>query len=131
MAQGTTALRPVGLQVAQKRVTISGAAGPGFRSLGFFPAGAVILAINTAVRTVFNGTTPNLSIGTAILTPDNLVADAGALITTLGMNVATLLGTAAVLAADTELFAELEGVGMTLGDADVIVRFSVPNETPG
>jgi hypothetical protein len=129
MGQGSTARKPVGQQVVFSRTRLLGTSGNGTFSLGFFPAGANILRIGSAVRVVFSGGTPAGTLGTRA-SPANMVAALATQLTTIGRNVSTLIASAALcLDVDTELVAVVSGTP-TAGTADIEIEYTLPDETP-
>jgi len=129
MAQGSTARKPVGQQIAFIRKTISGANGNVTNTVGILPAGAAVLRISTIVRTVFSGGTPTISFGPSS-SGAAWFALTGAPVTTLGRNPVTLLGVASLYqTADTTVVAVQAGTP-TAGDADVEIEYTTPDETP-
>ena len=131
MAFGTTARKPVGQQVAFIRKTLTaGTAGNQTVTIGILPKGASILRLTTMVRSVYTGGTPTISFGTSGSVAA-FVAATGALATTLGRNVGTLVATASLyMTADTTIVAAVAGVPTGGGDADVEVEYTTPDETP-
>lgn len=122
---GTVARENATQQVHYLRKRILGAGGSATYSLGVIPAGANILRISTLVRTVFNAGT--IGMGT-IASPAVYVTAAGALATTLGRNVGTLLGVGSLgVDVDTELAAIVAG-GPASGVLDVEVEYTVNND---
>jgi hypothetical protein len=109
------------------RKRILGTAGNATYTLGTIPAGANILRISTAVRTVFSGGTPTISFGPSG-TPAGYFALAGAPATTAGRNNVTLIATATLFPdADTVITATTAGTP-TAGVLDVEVEFTVDND---
>lgn len=130
MGVGSVARKPVGQQTAYLRARLLGATGNGTFSLGWLPAGANILRVQTAVRVVFAGGTPAGTLGTRA-SPANVVAALATQLTTAGRNVSTILasGTAPFPDADTEYVAVVSGTP-TSGIADVEIEYTMPDETP-
>ena len=131
MAQGTTARKPVGQQVAFMRKLLTvGSLGNQTVTIGTLPAGASILRCTTMVRSAYTGGTPTISFGTSGSVAA-FVAATGALATGLGRNVGTLVAAAAQYqTADTAIVAAVGGVPSGGGDADAEVEYTTPDETP-
>jgi hypothetical protein len=116
-------------QVHYLRVTIVPTPGVFQPFPNALPAGANILRVSTAIRTVFNGTTPTLSVGTSG-TPGQVVnAAATATWDVAGRNNPAMAASAAAVsfAAVTQLGVTLAGAGMNAGDGDVEIEYTVRN----
>lgn len=109
------------------RKRITGAAGNALYTVGIIPAGANIMQISTLVRVVFAGGTPTISFGYAS-TPAGYFALNGTPATTLGRNIVTLIGGAALgVDVDTIITATAAGTP-TSGVLDVEVLYTVDND---
>jgi hypothetical protein len=132
MAQGSTARRPDGQQVAylRKRLLRSGGATQTV-SIGKIPKGSNITRVVTSTRVEFDGTTPVFSLGVTG-TLAGLVASAANGLTALGFTAPTIVADNALAVPDTdiEVLATFSVTAGTVGTADIQVEFIPPDEVP-
>ena len=90
------------------------------------PANAVVTAVNVAVQTAFNGTTPTADVGT-LAAPTALVSAQA--LTSVGVTSVTpaTLGGIMSSSVDTELFVRFNYGGTPSAGAATVVIFYVPN----
>lgn len=92
--------------------------------IGTVPAGAIITRVSAHVKTAFDGAAA-LSVGTeadidGVVTPAQTAVDAAGFKPALAGG--ALMGTTDV---ELELFARLDGAGVTVGEADILIEFYV------
>jgi hypothetical protein len=98
-------------------------------TIGGLPAGAIVTGIVVAVSTVFNGTTPTITIGiinasgTATAT---YYVSSGTSLAAAGVIASTLAATALPLATNSAITVTRSETGSSAGAAKVIVRFVGP-----
>lgn len=98
-------------------------------TIGGLPAGAMVVGIVVVVSTVFNGTTPTITIGiinasgTATAT---YYVSSGTSLAAAGVITSTLASTALPLATNSQVTVTRSETGSSAGSARVIVRFVGP-----
>lgn len=98
-------------------------------TIGGLPAGAVVTGIVVVVSTVFNGTTPTITVGiinasgTATAT---YYVSSGTSLAAAGVIASTLATTALPLATNSSVTVTRSETGSSAGSAKVIVRFVGP-----
>jgi hypothetical protein len=95
--------------------------------IGTLPRGCVVLRTYAQIRTLFNGTTPALIVGSAA-DDDAFLTSAEAAAGTAGIK-QNLVGGAAMgyLPAETPVYAKLTAAGNTAGEAHIVIEFYPPS----
>lgn len=133
MAQGSTARKPVGQQLAylRKTVTVDTTLDSNNRvSMGYVPAGAKIHSLSYGTRTAWDGTSPVLTVG-GNGTTANDIAGSGDIAEQTTSSALITKGHKVVFSSDTEIFAKfVEGTttAATQGATDLILAYAVDNE---
>ncbi|MET0651197.1 MAG: hypothetical protein ABWY63_01680 [Hyphomicrobiaceae bacterium] len=96
--------------------------------VGTIPKGSFILPAHRQVKTIFNGTTPTLKIGTIADTEAILkTADSG--LTTVSVTSGLVGNQMGIAATDLVLYAEINAVGATpAGVADFVIPFYIQKD---
>jgi hypothetical protein len=91
--------------------------------LGTLPPGSFVSSVHVHVKTLFNGTTPAVIVGTAA-DDDGILTAAQSAVAVAGykpnLTGGALLGR---LTDETELFVKLTGTGVTAGEIDFLIEF--------
>jgi hypothetical protein len=132
MAQGSTARRPVGQQLAYLgplTINFNDAGVATGIPIGTLPAGSMLVAVSSRVNVAFNaGTTNVLTVGT----PGSVasIADASLLNETVGYQLVAPISTFAPVTADTVIVAAYTqtGTAATTGQAVISVLYIPPDQ---